>query len=97
MYAMLETRCTGIPVAAAGQDPVPCMRFTIEPMEWTHKPLLFYAVCRGLSKELDTVSLWNEGFSKHKAACLTTGSAPKVRRHGCERPLSSCTASAWAS
>ena len=67
VYAMLETRLhRKFPSRLPGQDPVPCMRFTIEPMEWTHKPLLFYAVCQGLLGGLGTVSLWNEGFSKHK-------------------------------
>jgi len=49
------------------QDPMPCMRFTLEPIEWTHKPLLFYAVCQGLLGGLGTLSLWNEGFSRHRA------------------------------
>ena len=54
------------PKRKAGQEPLPCMRFTIEPMEWTHKPVMFYAVCQGLLGGLGTLSLWNEGFSRHR-------------------------------
>lgn len=54
------------PARKPGQEPVACMRFTIEPMEWTHKPLMFYAVCQGLLGGLGTLSMWNEGFSRHR-------------------------------
>jgi pimeloyl-ACP methyl ester carboxylesterase len=58
------------PVRVPGQAPVACMRFSIEPMEWTHKPLMFYAVCQGLLGSLGTLSLWNEGFSKHRSVAF---------------------------
>jgi pimeloyl-ACP methyl ester carboxylesterase len=63
---MIEQRLKyRFPPRGPGQEPVACMRFTIEPMEWTHKPLMFYAMTQGLLGGLGTLSLWNEGFSRH--------------------------------
>lgn len=68
VFEMIEERLKHrFPERRPGQEAVPCMRFTIEPIEWTHKPFLFYAVCQGLLGGLGTVSLWNEGFTRHRS------------------------------
>ena len=53
------------PLREKEQAPVPCMRFSIEPFEWTHKPLAYYVVCQGLLGGLGKLSLLNEGFTRH--------------------------------
>jgi hypothetical protein len=36
------------PRSAGAPAPLPCMRFSLEPLRWTPKPLLFYAACAAL-------------------------------------------------
>ncbi|EKX54917.1 hypothetical protein GUITHDRAFT_99568 [Guillardia theta CCMP2712] len=49
---------------SAGESPLPCMRFNIEPLQFTHKPLLYYAVCQSLLGSLGSSQLGMLGFEK---------------------------------
>jgi len=68
IFALIEMKLDyHFPLRAEGQAPVSCMRFSIEPIEWTHKPFVFYAVCQGVLGSLGMLSLWGEGFSRHRS------------------------------
>lgn len=68
IFDLIETKLSHrFPPRAEGQAPVPCMRFSIEKLEWTHKPFVFYAVCQGVLGSLGMLSLWGEGFSRHRS------------------------------
>eukprot|EP00960_Hanusia_phi_P076623 768588-Hanusia_phi.AAC.5 len=53
------------PTRSPGQEPLPCMRFTIEPLLYKHKPIVFYLVCQWLLGAAAGFQLRKEGFSKH--------------------------------
>lgn len=50
-----------LPRRSAGEEPIPCLRFNLEPMRYRHKPLAFYGITHAL-KELLTVALSGMGF-----------------------------------
>ncbi|EKX46261.1 hypothetical protein GUITHDRAFT_107873 [Guillardia theta CCMP2712] len=53
------------PTRLPSQQPLPCMRFTIEPLLYKHKPIVFYLVCQWLLGAAAGFQLRKEGFAKH--------------------------------
>ena len=58
------------PERAQGQEPLPCMRFSIEPFEYKHKPTSYYWVCSFLLGLAGKTSMMGLGFSRHRSRAL---------------------------
>ena len=49
---------------AEGEGPLPCIRFSIEPLRWRHKPLSFYLATQGVINSLMRSGLRRAGFRR---------------------------------
>uniref|UniRef100_A0A7R9U1V0 AB hydrolase-1 domain-containing protein n=1 Tax=Pinguiococcus pyrenoidosus TaxID=172671 RepID=A0A7R9U1V0_9STRA len=49
----------------AGQEPAPCIRSSIEPLRWRHKPLAFYAATQGVLQSYMWRLFAREGFKRY--------------------------------
>jgi hypothetical protein len=59
-----------LPARREAQEPIPSMRYTIEPLEYTHKPFVYYVVCQGLLGGLGKLLLSRTGFVRARCGVL---------------------------
>ena len=59
-----------LPARREAQEPIPSMRYTIEPLEFTHKPFVYYVVCHGLLGGLGKLLLSRAGFVRARCGVL---------------------------
>eukprot|EP00290_Baffinella_frigidus_P010471 CAMPEP_0180142584 /NCGR_PEP_ID=MMETSP0986-20121125/15673_1 /TAXON_ID=697907 /ORGANISM="non described non described, Strain CCMP2293" /LENGTH=606 /DNA_ID=CAMNT_0022085821 /DNA_START=19 /DNA_END=1839 /DNA_ORIENTATION=- len=55
------------PARLPSQLPLPNMRFSIEPIKYTPKPLLYYGVAQGVLQNVGHSQLLSEGFQRHRS------------------------------
>jgi len=71
VFALIELECdVRFPRRRAGQAPLGSMRFSIEPVQYHHKPLLFYLSTRFILGSLGSMNLVDSGFSRRNAGAL---------------------------
>jgi len=71
VFALIELECdVRFPRRRQGQAPLGSMRFSIEPVQYHHKPLLFYMSTRFILGSLGSMNLVDSGFSHHNAGAL---------------------------
>ena len=71
VYELFEHRLAfSFPDRLPSQEPVPCMRFSIEPFEYKHKPTMYYWVCHFLLGLAGKSALMSNGFSRHRSRAL---------------------------
>ena len=71
VYGLFELRLEHrFPERQAGQEPLPCMRFSIEPMEYKHKPTSYYWVCSFFLGLAGKAGMHSQGFSRHRSRAL---------------------------
>ena len=71
VYDLFELRLEHrFPERKAGQEPLPCMRFSIEPMEYKHKPTSYYWVCSFFLGLAGKAGMLSQGFSRHRSRSL---------------------------
>mmetsp|Transcript_63000 Transcript_63000/g.130931 ORF Transcript_63000/g.130931 Transcript_63000/m.130931 type:complete len:606 (+) Transcript_63000:154-1971(+) len=70
---------------AADEAPVPSMRFTIEPMQYAHKPSIFYFATNTVLGSLGRVKLFNAGFTRHRCGVFKYWVRVPVSEEGKQR------------
>jgi len=71
VFALVELECdVRFPRRRKGQAPLGSMRFSIEPVQYHHKPLLFYVSTRFILGSLGSMNLVDVGFNRRNAGAL---------------------------